>query len=90
LPMDGKRVNIYRGIQMLYARYFDNHLSRNWTEEKANWQDFVDNFQQTNPDIQTDLYGNWNNIVEKEREKTEEKQTRPLQVKGAETVPSRE
>jgi hypothetical protein len=29
LPMDGKRVNIYRGIQMLYARYFDNHLSRN-------------------------------------------------------------
>lgn len=42
-------------------------MSRNCSEEKVKWLDYVDNFMQTSPEIERDLFGNWNDIVERER-----------------------
>ena len=68
LPMDGRRIKVYyRGIQKLCTRCFGNHMSRNCSEEKVKWLDYVDNFMQTSPEIERDLFGNWNDIVERER-----------------------
>ena len=68
LPMDGRRIKVYyRGIQKLCTKCFGEHMSRNCNEEKVKWLDYVDNFMQTHSEIQEDLYGNWNNIIERER-----------------------
>jgi hypothetical protein len=68
LPMDGRRIKVYyRGIQKLCTKCFGEHMSRNCNEEKVKWLDYVDNFMQTHWEIQEDLYGNWNNIIERER-----------------------
>lgn len=85
LPMDGRRIKVYyRGIQKLCTKCFGEHMSRNCNEEKVKWLDYVDNFMQTNSEIQEDLYGNWNNIIERERKQNkinrehyESKQHRP-------------
>ena len=42
-------------------------MSRNCNEEKVKWLDYVENFMETSPAIENDLYGNWINIVERER-----------------------
>jgi hypothetical protein len=67
MPMDGRRIKIYyRGIQKLCTKCFGQHVSSNCTNEKIKWLDYIQNFIETNQDIQEELYGNWNTIIERE------------------------
>ena len=72
LPMDGRRVKIYyRNINKLCTSCFGAHHRRNCKAEKVKWIDYVDDFINTNPQIDKEMYGKWTTICERERKQKE-------------------
>ena len=65
IPMAGRRIKIYhKGIDKLCTKCFGKHRkSECRAEKKIEWIDYVANFITTNPDVPTDLYGRWTELV---------------------------
>ena len=69
LPMAGRRIKIYyRGIQKLCTRCFGPHIARNCTANKAPWLNYVRSFIESNPEVDSDLFGKWIPILEREKD----------------------
>ena len=67
LPMDGRRVKIYyKGIQKLCTRCFGEHNKRVCQSQKVRWYDYVKEFIDVNPDIESKHFGKWWDLVKKQ------------------------
>ena len=68
LPMAGRRIKIYyRGIQKLCTRCFGHHIARNCTTNKVPWLNYVGQFIESNPEVDSALFGKWITILEREK-----------------------
>ena len=68
VPIGGKRLKIYyRNIQKLCTKCFGEHFTRNCTNTKVPWVAYVENFISKNKDFDKELFGNWNQVVERAR-----------------------
>ena len=68
MPIGGKRLKIYyRNIQKLCTKCFGEHFTRNCTNTKVPWVAYVENFISKNKDFDKELFGNWNQVVERAR-----------------------
>ena len=67
LPMCGRRIKMYHAsITKLCTQCFRPHKKQNCqNKEKIAWTHFIKNFIKSNPDIPTDYYGRWNEIIKK-------------------------
>ena len=67
IPMAGRRIKVYhKGIDKLCTKCFGKHRKSDCKEEsKTEWIDYVATFISENPDVPTDLYGRWTELVAK-------------------------
>ena len=70
IPMAGRRIKIYhKGIDKLCTKCFGKHRKSDCKEQsKVEWIDYVANFITTNPDIPTEFYGRWTELVAKNQQ----------------------
>ena len=90
IPMAGRRIKIYhKGIDKLCTKCFGKHRkSECRAEKKIEWIDYVAYFITTNPDVPTDLYGRWTELVANRQDRPSSKltmQNRPLPNQSDET-----
>jgi hypothetical protein len=84
VPIGGKRLKIYyRNIQKLCSKCFGEHYARNCTNQKVPWIKYVEKFIATNNDLNVELFGNWNQIVERLRLQERAEEHRDCQAEGA-------
>ena len=66
-PLMGKRVKFfYKGIQKLCTKCFGHHNKQVCNSRKLPWIGYVAKFIKLHPEIGTELYGRWFDIVAKE------------------------
>ena len=72
LPIDGRRIKIYyQNINKLCTSCFGEHHRRNCKSEKVKWINYVEEFINSNPQINKEMYGKWITIVDREKKQKE-------------------
>ena len=69
IPMAGRRIKIYhKGIDKLCSKCFGKHRKSDCkANTKTEWIEYVANFIDSNPDVPTEMYGRWVELVEKNK-----------------------